>query len=600
MKSFFKTFLATLLAFVAGSGCLVFVVFSSLMAAIAGLATFGSNRTPVELKANTVLKIDLSSLDEIVSEDPFAGLMRGKEGSEPVSLTTAIRAIGKAKNNPNIEAIYLNLDNISIGMAAADELRRALIDFKLSGKPIFSYSDTYSQKSYYISSVADRVILNPLGSVAIVGIAANNLMLKGALDKFGVKMETFRVGTFKSAVEPFMLREMSEANRRQTQEYVDGLWGSIVSGIAEARKLDPQDIRNFADSGAAFSASERFVELGLVDTLAYRSSVTDVIAQRIGVEADKMRMISLADMAELPESTTTTSKNKVSVIYAEGEITDAEGSIYTSGVSYITSDLIDKLRKAKQDEAVKAVVLRVNSPGGSAFLSEQIWHEMVELKKKKPVVVSMGNLAASGGYYIAAPASAIIAEQNTLTGSIGIFAYIANLSKVVSDFGLNLDIVKTSKYAELGTVATLMKPMTDDQRQLIQTQVERGYEIFLARVGEGRDMTRDQVDSIGQGRVWLGSKALELGLVDKLGGLQTAIEEAVSLANLNDYSVDYGTTRISFFEDLFGSVAKSSDFVAKIRYQFMTEQERTFYRMWQASTEYAGLHARLPYEFNPY
>lgn len=598
MKNFFKTFAASLLAFVVGSGCMTFILISALIGGLAGLAMLGSGSTePVELSSGTVLKIDVSTLPEIVYDDPLASLLES-EAPQPIALSVAIDAVRKAKNNPHIEAIYLNVEHLSAGMAAIDELRNALIDFRQSGKPIIAYGDAYTQKSYYLSSVADRIILNPIGNVGLTGIASGSLMMKGALDKLGVEMEIFRVGTFKSAVEPYMLDRMSEANRQQVQEYIDGLWGSIVDGVVQERKIERDSLLAFVDRGEAFSASDRFVRAGLVDTLAYRSDVEAIIAQRLQREADDLHMVTLSEMARVEDPSLQITEERIKVIYAEGAIT-GEVPTYGASESTIGYDLAKEIRDAAEDEEVKAIVLRVNSPGGSAFVSEQIWYEVSRLKGIKPVVISMGDLAASGGYYISAGAASIVAQPNTLTGSIGIFGLIPNVSKLASNFGLNLDIVKTSRFADLEAGMGL-KPMTDDQRMLIQGEVERGYELFLSRVAEGRGMTRDQVDSIAQGRVWLGRRALELGLVDKLGGLDLAIQTAAELAQLSVYYVDHGRTSVSFLEELLDTGATTDEFVARVRAAFMTQQERQLLHLWQGVTQYAGVQMRLPDDFGVY
>lgn len=598
MKQFFKTFFASLLAFVAGSGCLVVFVIIAITGMIAGLASLGGGSSePIQLKANTILKVDVSSLSDIVSTDPLASILSADEEKRSMSLTDAIRSIRKAKNNPNITGIYLNVEGLSAGQASIDALRRALVDFRESGKPILAYADAYSQKAYYLSSIADQIALNPQGGVELIGIASGNMMFKDALDKFGVKMEIFRVGTFKSAVEPFMLNKMSEDNRKQVQEYIDGLWGTIVDGIASAKGLNPDSVRAFADAGRAFDPAESFVQAGLVDTLVYRSQVKDLFTKHLSLEnANELRMVSLSDMMSVPEEPQK-SEHVIEVLYAEGEI-GVKSSAYSPG-SIIDYSLVDKIREVADKDNVKAVVLRVNSPGGSAFISEQIWHAVKELRAKKPIVVSMGDLAASGGYYIAAAANKIVAEQTTLTGSIGIFGMFPNVSKIVSDFGVHIDVVQTSKYADM-LIDMGLRPLTADQRTLIQRQVERGYEIFLSRVAEGRGMTRDQVDSIAQGRVWLGAKAKELGLVDELGGLDRAIDEAATLAGLSDYAVSYGETSRSVYEDLFKSLEPSDDFVARLRAYFMTEEERKLMHLYHTATQGVGIQARLPLEFVVY
>lgn len=598
VKNFFKTFLAALLANIVGSGCVVFFVFAGLIGMIGTIATMvgGSSEAPVELVEGTILKVDLASLSDVVSEDPVVSFTNPK-ASQPVSLSDAIRTISLAKNDPNISAIYLNVEGIEAGMASVDALRRAIIDFKKSNKPVVAYGDLYTQKAYYLASAANEVLLNPQGTVALNGIASAHMMYKDALDKLGVKMEVFKVGTFKSAVEPYILNRMSEENKLQTQEYIDGLWLGIVEGIASERKVSAESIRSFVDAGKMFSSAEDFVKAKLVDRLVYRSEVKDVFAKKLKREATSLSMMTLRELST--HLTSDYSADEVRVIYAEGEITDAVQEYWMTGVSQIGYSLVDELNKVAEDEGTKAVVLRVNSPGGSAFLSEQIWHAVKRLRAKKPVVVSMGDYAASGGYYISAPANMIVAEANTLTGSIGIFGMIPNASQLADKFGVYMDVVKTSEYADL-EVGIPFKPMTDAQKALIQAQVERGYDTFLARVAEGRNMSKAQVDSVGQGRVWLGKRAIELGLVDKLGGLDVAIKEVAKIAKLSDYSVNYGKTSKSPLMELLQSQTPTRDFVAKVRSSFLTEDERKALQLLHGHSRYVGVQARLSYDFSTY
>lgn len=603
MKSFLKMFLASLLGIVAGSGCLILILFTFIAGAIASLASFGSSDVePVAIKANTVLKINLSQISEIVESNPLDNLLSSSKEDMPVSLTEAVRAIKKAKNNPNISGIYLNVEHIQAGMASVDELRRALQDFRASGKVIVAYADDFSQKAYYLASVADQITLNPEGSVSIMGIASSTLMMRSALSKLGIKTEVFKVGTYKSAVEPFILDHMSEANKEQVQTYIDGLWHNITSTIAEARGIEPDSIRLIAERGEAFAPAQLFVERKLVDTLLYRRDIKGLMAERLQLgKPEEVNMVTLSEMVNQPEVGAPISGDAISVIVAEGEIMPEKASLY-GGVTSITYDLVDKLQEVAKREDVKAVVLRINSPGGSAFLSEQIWREVKALQELKPVVVSMGDVAASGGYYIASAADRIVAEANTLTGSIGIFGLVQNASELASRLGVNLDIVKTSKFANLqsgGLAGLPINPMTDEERALIQRMVERGYRTFLSRVAEGRNMTLEQVDQVAQGRVWLGSKALELGLVDELGGLSTAVEAAAKLANLSEYRLDYGQTSRNILSELLESQS-SSDFVARLKYSFMSPRERELLLLLERQTASLGVQARLPYEISVY
>lgn len=599
MKSFFKTFLAALLALVAGSGCIMIFFFVGVAGLIGSLSSLGdSNAVPVNIEQHTVLKIDVAQLHDVVSVNPFDSFS-SSTATQPVSLSQAIRAIADAKNNPNIEALYLNVEGVDAGMASVDELRLALQDFKASHKPIIAYGDSYSQKAYYLASVANQIYLNPLGSIELIGIASGEMMYKDALDKVGIKMEVFKVGTFKSAVEPYILNKISDANKLQKQEYIDGLWSSILQGVSTERKVNADSLNAEVNKGLAFVNSDKYVQTKLVDKLLYRDQIDSVFAAQLKVKKSELKMINLSALAAQQTDDIEVKDGVVQVIYAEGEITQANISPFAAGASTIGAGLGDRLREAAEDDDVKAVVLRMNSPGGDAFLSEQLWHAVKQLRSKKPVVVSMGDYAASGGYYISSAANRIVAQPNTLTGSIGIFGLFPNFSELVQKVGVNVEVVKTNDFADL-TISMPYKPLTNEQRALIQRHVERGYDIFLSRVAEGRHMTKAQVDSVGQGRVWLGRKAQTLGLVDKLGGLDVAIQEAASLAKLSDYSVDYGVTRVNVWEELFKSTSPSNEFIARLRSAFLTDEERKAIRIMQGVTRYSGIQARLPYDFELY
>lgn len=599
MKSFLKTFLAALLALVAGSGCIMIFFFVGVAGLIGSLSSLGdSNAVPINIEQHTILKIDVAQLHDVVSVNPFDSFS-SSTATQPVSLSQAIRAIADAKNNPNIEALYLNVEGVEAGMASVDELRLALQDFKASHKPIIAYGDSYSQKAYYLASVANQIYLNPLGSIELIGIASGEMMYKDALDKVGIKMEVFKVGTFKSAVEPYILNKISDANKLQKQEYIDGLWSSILQGVSTERKINADSLNAEVNKGLAFVNSDKYVQTKLVDKLLYRDQIDSVFAAQLKVKKSELKMVNLSALAAQQTDDIEVKDGVVQVIYAEGEITQANISPFAAGASTIGAGLGDRLREAAEDDDVKAVVLRMNSPGGDAFLSEQLWHAVKQLRSKKPVVVSMGDYAASGGYYISSAANQIVAQPNTLTGSIGIFGLFPNFSELVQKVGVNVEVVKTNDFADL-TISMPYKPLTNEQRALIQGHVERGYDVFLSRVAEGRHMTKAQVDSVGQGRVWLGRKAQTLGLVDKLGGLDVAIKEAASLAKLSDYSVDYGVTRVNVWEELFKSSSPSNEFIARLRNAFLTDEERKAIRIMQGVTRYSGIQARLPYDFEPY
>lgn len=603
MKNFFKMIFASCLGVVLGSVVLIFLGFLLIAGLVASLS-FSSDE-PVTLRDNTILKVDVHSISEIVMEDPIDQLLSfKKKGREVISLTDAILAIRTAKNNPNIRGIYLNVEEISAGMATIDELRRALTDFKGSGKFVYAYADNYSQKAYYLSSIADKILLNPEGSVALMGIASGSLMMRPALDNLGIKMEVFKVGTYKGAVEPYILDRLSDPNREQIQAYVDGLWTNIVEGIAAARELSADSLRRFADRGDFLEPASKLLAQGLVDSLVYRTGVERIIAdEALSIDKKKLRMITLNEMAILAQEASF-GAHRIAVVYAEGEITDApDVNLYGQSSNHISYELATKLRELAENKTVKAVVLRINSPGGSAFVSEQIWREVMALKQHKPVVVSMGDLAASGGYYIASAANIIVAEANTLTGSIGIFGLVPNAEQLARRVGVSMDVVKTSQFADLeigGPMGLNLRPMSPQSKAKIQSMVERGYRTFLSRVAEGRAMSLEGVDAIGQGRVWLGSKALELGLVDTLGGLNTAIEEAAKLAELEDYVIDYGTRRISLLEELLSSSVPTDRFVARAKYWLMTPRERELMQLLEQTSQYTGIQARLSYGLMAY
>lgn len=603
MKNFFKMIFASCLGVVLGSVVLIFLGFLLIAGLVASLS-FSSDE-PVTLRDNTILKVDVHSISEIVMEDPIDQLLSfKKKGREAISLTDAILAIRTAKNNPNIRGIYLNVEEISAGMATIDELRRALIDFKGSGKFVYAYADNYSQKAYYLSSIADKILLNPEGGVALMGIASGSLMMRPALDNLGIKMEVFKVGTYKGAVEPYILDRLSDPNREQIQAYVDGLWTNIVEGIAAARELSADSLRRFVDRGDFLEPASKLLAQGLVDSLVYRTGVERIIAdEALSIDKKKLRMITLNEMAILAQEASF-GAHRIAVVYAEGEITDApDVNLYGQSSNHISYELATKLRELAENKTVKAVVLRINSPGGSAFVSEQIWREVMALKQHKPVVVSMGDLAASGGYYIASAANIIVAEANTLTGSIGIFGLVPNAEQLARRVGVSMDVVKTSQFADLeigGPMGLNLRPMSPQSKAKIQSMVERGYRTFLSRVAEGRAMSLEGVDAIGQGRVWLGSKALELGLVDTLGGLNTAIEEAAKLAELEDYVIDYGTRRISLLEELLSSSVPTDRFVARAKYWLMTPRERELMQLLEQTSQYTGIQARLSYGLMAY
>lgn len=597
--SFGKTVLAAFLGFLGAHiiACGLAIVFFFVL--IAMIIPSPSSRVP-ELASNSVLRIDLADLREIVTTDDWMQYLPGKKGSQPVSLTQAIEGIRRAKASDKIKGIYLNVESLNAGLASIDELRNALFDFKKSGKFVYAYGDSYDQRAYYLATAADKIYINPEGSVSLVGLASSTVMMRQALDKLGIKAEVFKVGTYKGAVEPYILDQRSEPNKEQTRVYLEGVWEHMLQGIASARRISVESLQTFASMGRAFDEARELLRYRLVDSLVFRLDMEDIISHLVGVKSPKaLHQVSLADLVAQPdEHRPLRDAPEITVLYAEGDI--MSGSSYGEGIG---EQLAEDLKRVAEEGKAKALVLRINSPGGSAFLSEAIWHEMRRLKKKMPVVVSMGDLAASGGYYVASAADAIVASPMTLTGSIGIFGIIPDASALAQRLGLSMDVVKTSPYAgvlDASFFGFQLQGLSPEARSAVQRMVERGYRTFLSRVSEGRDMPIDSVDKVGQGRVWLGSKAKELGLVDELGGLDTAIQLAAKLAGISkNYRVNYGETSRSLWDQLFSSETSDS-FVARLRAKFMTEEERRVSLLIRQLTTYSGIQARLPYGTTPY
>ena len=508
------------------------------------IATVGStpDYTP---KSNTVFKIKLDgTLADNPAENPFSALMGDKENM--LSLKDLLETIRIAKQNDKIAGIYIESGLLSSGSASLEAIRRSLIDFKESGKFVVAYADNFTQGNYFLCSVADKVFLNPQGILELTGLASQTLFYKGLMDKVGIEMQIFKVGTYKGAVEPFMLDKLSEANREQIQSYISTIWDNIAEGIAESRGISVNDINHYANEGLFFADPVKTVECGFIDELKYKPEVEAYVKELAGQNGEKLRSANLAQMKTLKASPTKNAP-EIAVLYAEGEIkAQTPGNFYDIEQS-ITEKMADELIKLKNNDDVKAVVFRVNSPGGSAYISEQIWRQVVELKKVKPVVVSMGNVAASGGYYISCAANKIIAEPNTLTGSIGIFGMFPNAKGLTDKIGVNFDVVKTNKYADFGM---LTRPMNDGEKGLMQMYVNNGYDLFLTRCSDGRGISKEDLDKIAQGRVWTGSKAKELGLVDELGGLDKALDIAIAKAGVDAYTVMSYPKKESFFESL--------------------------------------------------
>ena len=484
------------------------------------------------LEENTIYRIDLkgSLVEQATEENPFNSIMGELYGQSTttVGLSDLLNNIALAKDNDKVLGIYLKGGSLAAGPASAKALRDALLDFKKSGKFIIAYSDSYFQTNYYIVSVADRIFFNPVGSLTWDGLNAQKEYYTRLFEKIGVEMQILKVGTFKSAVEPYFRTSMSEADRKQTEQYIGGIWSEMRAAVGQSRQITPEQLHAYADECMSLQPQEKYLIYNFVDSLVYIQEMDSVLRTYAGTKDYKQ--LSNSKMTNV-ERTQVDATDKVAVLYAEGAIVDAG----TDGI--VEGKILKTIKKIYEDDDVKAVVFRVNSPGGSADASEQIWHAMKMLQDKGlPVVVSMGDYAASGGYYISCNADYIYAEPTTLTGSIGIFGTVPNLSKIREKIGLDVDAVSTNKHSGLTTNA-VTKGMNPQEMALMQNMVERGYDLFTRRCAAGRDMTQDEIKKIGEGRVWLGKDALEIGLVDSLGNINDAIDKAVELAQLGEYEL---------------------------------------------------------------
>lgn len=586
MKQFFKMMFASALGAILAAGLLITLSIFLLI----GISASMSQPTAFSPSSNSVLKIALNgALSDQKTDNPYAMLL-GEEDTE-LSLTDILKAIKEAKNSDNIKGIYIEAGNFSAGSSSIDAIRRAITDFKESGKFVVAYGDQYTQGSYYLASVADKVYINPQGALLLTGMSSQTMFYKGLLNKLGVEMLIFKVGTYKGAVEPFMLDKLSDANREQISSYMNGIWDNITADIAKSRKITVEDVNHYADQGFAITLPEKALECGLVDELKYKPEAEEYVKDLAGQTDKKLKTVGVDKVRNI-KSKEGKSKNKIAVLYAEGEITEAVTSPYSMDKS-ITEKVAKELIKLKEDESIKAVVLRVNSPGGSAFTSEQIWKQVLELKKVKPIVVSMGDVAASGGYYISCAANKIVAEPNTLTGSIGIFGMFPNMTGLFNKVALTTDVVKTNTYADLGDVS---RPMREDEKALIQSRIESGYDTFITRCADGRGMTKAAIDSIGQGRVWTGEQAIEKGLVDELGGIEKAIAVAAKLADLKDYKLVEVSGSKDFLKDLF---EKQLDEVKLNVVKQLMGEDFEYFKTLNLIKSAPAIQTRLPYDVQP-
>ena len=534
MKDFFKYVLATVVGIIVAG---VVIMFLGVLT-VFGLAS--SSDKDVTIDDNSVLRLELNGIisERAPESSPldFLSSMNPMGSTDTMGLDDILSAIKKAKDNDNIKGIYLLAGTLDAQPASVEAIHNALVSFKESGKFIIAYGDNYEQLQYYLASTADKVLINPQGSLDWHGLAGINMFYKDLMDKLGIEVQIFKVGTFKSAVEPFMLTSMSDANREQVAAYLGSIWQKFSDDVATSRNISKEALEKIADEGAMFKSGQELIAAGLVDSLIYKNDVRAYLNRYMGLEEDKkVSSYSVADMRGVKRNTPRdTSGNIVAVYYAVGEIDGTTALLSSSDEGINSEKVIKDLRKLKDDDDVKAVVFRVNSPGGSAYGSEQIWHAISQLKEKKPVIVSMGDYAASGGYYISCNADTIVAEPTTLTGSIGIFGIVPNFESVAKKVGVSIDTEKTNDLADMGNT---LRPMTEYEKALMQKMVEKGYDLFTTRCADGRGMTQAEIDAIGQGRVWTGTMALERGLVDVLGGLDDAIDIAVKKAGVEGYTL---------------------------------------------------------------
>ncbi|MDR1652143.1 MAG: signal peptide peptidase SppA [Prevotellaceae bacterium] len=587
MKQFFKYVLATIVGMIIMSIIGIVIMFGMI-----GAMTLTAD-TPVKLKAQSVYELNINgTLLERYQEDPMSeivGQMYGVENSL-IGLDEILYNIRKAKTNDKIAGIYLKAGGyLSSGFASLKEIRDALEDFKQSGKFIVAYGDNYSQGQYYLCSVADKVIANPQGMVEWQGLATQTPFLKGLLNKMGIEMQVLRVGTFKSAVEPFTDDKMSEANRQQVTIFTNSIWNTIVRQVSESREIASDSLNFFADKMLALMPASEVLAYRMIDTITYADGVDGIINKFLGNAADaKVKYVGHSKMTLVP-STKKLQKERIAVLYASGEIMDAS----QSSVDNITFEQMNKaIEQIAKDDAIKAVVFRVNSPGGSAFASEQIWRAVSELKAKKPVIVSMGDYAASGGYYISCDADCIVAQPNTLTGSIGIFGLIPNFEGLTKKIGVTFDGVKTNQHSDM---ISFNRPFTPEERNLLQAYIERGYETFVSRCAEGRNISVDSIKQIAEGRVWTGEDALKIGLVDELGNLQRAIEIAAQKVNLEEYSIVSYPEKLPLFARIMQGLS-GEDVKAKIAREYFGNEGFNLIKNLKSAENQSFMQARMEYD----
>ena len=586
MKEFFKYVFATVVGIFAVS-----IIGMILLFMIVG-AIISSADKQVVVENNSMLIIDMSrQIVDRAPNDPFEDMdLSFLSQVKSLGLDDIFTSLENAATDDRIKGVYLKLSMVSGGMASVEEIRNALIEFKKNcDKPIYAHADQYmmDQKAYYLATVADKIVIHPEVAVDFRGLGGEMMFYKNALDKVGIEMQIVRHGKFKAAVEPFMLDKMSAENREQQLTYMGSLWNHMLKGISDERNITVERLNVLADEVQTFNKGRKAVESGLVDEVKYKDQVLDDLREITGIEGTKdVPGISASKYADVPAKDIKFSRNKIAVIYASGDIGMSFGGEFIDG-----DKLSREIRKVRQDSSYKAIVLRIDSPGGTVFDSETIWREVKLAAEEKTLVVSFGDVAASGGYYLSCAADKILASPNTITGSIGIYGTIPNFGELLNDkLGITTDVVKTNKNSDL---LTLTRPMTDYEQKMMQASIEEGYDIFIAHVAEGRKMSKAQVDSIGQGRVWSGENAKEIGLIDDFGGLKDAIALAAEIEGLDEYR----TVSLPALPDPFQELFKVG--TDNIRARFLKNELGEKYRYYEYFKKMSGMngvYARMPYD----
>lgn len=587
MKDFIKSVLATMV------GIFGFFIVMGVLTMMSIIGMVASSSAAQNVEENSVFVLNLSGTISDQGTDNPLSLFTGDD-SQSTGLNNILSAIKKAKTNDDIKGIYIEAGALAANYATLQEIRNALADFRKSGKWIVAYGDFYTQGAYYVASVADKVYINPKGIVDWHGIGAQTMFYKDFMAKFGVKCEVVKVGTFKSATETFTEEKMSDANRLQTQTFIDGTWQNICTAVSKSRGISIDSLNSYADSYLALQSTEMLVKTKMVDGMMYSDKVKDAVKKMMKLEKDDdIAQLTLSDMLNVKDEKV--EGDKIAIYYASGDIVqDPKAATMFGNNDYIASRKVCKdLEDLMNDDDVKAVVVRINSGGGDAYASEQMWHQMSELRKVKPVVVSMGDYAASGAYYMSAPASWIVAQPNTLTGSIGIFAVIPDFSGLVTTkLGVRFDEVKTNRHSTFGNL--MARPFNAEETAMLQASVNRGYSLFRQRVADGRHLTIESVEKIAQGRVWLATDALNIKLVDQLGGIDDAVKKAAELAKLKEYyTSDYPATA-SWIDNLLNSMSSSGTYLDAQLRQTLGELYQPF-TVLRSIDKREAIQARIPY-----